>query len=257
MKSIKELIAESTKIKGGAGYTTQMLRQAQVYHEEQMNKVDIEVISKLCQDISQKDKEIFLTQQQTAEEIFKVLEEEDLKDYEEKECSGGNHIILGNVQYNRIKEQFIPLQSNGSVKDIGVTEPEDMDAPCIVCCKKEEVDSGMCEDCIKDAINHIHSPQTKPDRVKSDNSRREISNESTVSVRRDKPADTNIPIGEQTSQEAKPDSSNIAGGASHSGAPPYFISKADVKKAIDELGSFCGFKEKEFLFKKLGISEET
>ena len=30
-----------------------------------------------------------------------------------------------------------------------------LDAPCVVCQKKEEVDSGMCEDCLKEAINHL------------------------------------------------------------------------------------------------------
>jgi len=29
-----------------------------------------------------------------------------------------------------------------------------LDAPCVVCGKKEEVDSGMCDDCLKDAIEH-------------------------------------------------------------------------------------------------------
>lgn len=41
-----------------------------------------------------------------------------------------------------------------------------LDAPCVVCQKKEEVDSGMCEDCLKDAIKNlkeknISSPKAK------------------------------------------------------------------------------------------------
>lgn len=31
---------------------------------------------------------------------------------------------------------------------------KDMDNPCVVCQKKEEVNSGMCKDCLKDAISY-------------------------------------------------------------------------------------------------------
>ena len=39
-----------------------------------------------------------------------------------------------------------------------------LDAPCIVCGLREEVDSGMCEDCRNDAIKHLNAFQTEEQR---------------------------------------------------------------------------------------------
>lgn len=49
------------------------------------------------------------------------------------------------------------------IKELPSEAPgKDLDASCICCGQKEEIDNGMCEDCLDEAINHL--PKELPDK---------------------------------------------------------------------------------------------
>ena len=53
------------------------------------------------------------------------------------------------------KDSWNLTKGNCCVQITRMFTTRELDAPCVVCQKKEEVDSGMCEDCYKEGLEHL------------------------------------------------------------------------------------------------------